>query len=54
MLFCGGVRIEKLEKFGEGIKVPEGEVGKGISVTDQFGLMADLVIERSPTAAPLL
>ena len=45
MLFCGGVRLEKLERIGEGVKVPEGEVGKGLFVTDHLGLMADLVIE---------
>ena len=54
MLFCGGVRVEKLEEFGEGVKVPEGEVRKGMFVTDHLGFMADLVIERSPTAVPLL
>ncbi|CAF9910610.1 hypothetical protein IMSHALPRED_009257 [Imshaugia aleurites] len=46
MLFCGGVRLGKLERIGEGVKVPEGEVGEGMFVTDHLGLMADLAIER--------
>ncbi|KAF6230037.1 hypothetical protein HO133_004375 [Letharia lupina] len=45
MLFCGGVRLEQLERIGEGVKVPEGEVGEGIFATDHLGLVADLVIE---------
>lgn len=45
MLFCGGVKLEQLERIGGGVKVPEGEVGEGIFATDHLGLMADLVIE---------
>ncbi|CAF9915211.1 MAG: hypothetical protein ALECFALPRED_010042 [Alectoria fallacina] len=45
MLFCGGVRLENLERIGEGAKVPVGELGEGMFVTDHLGLMADLVLE---------
>lgn len=46
MLFCRGVRLEGLRRIGRGVKVPEGEVAKGMLVTDHLGLVADLVIER--------
>lgn len=45
MVFCGGVRLENLERIGEGVKVPEGQVGEGMFVTDHLGLVADLIIE---------
>ena len=38
MLLCGGVKLENLERIGDGVKVPEGEVGDGM-------LMVELVIE---------
>lgn len=38
MLFCGGVRLENLERIGEGVKVPKGEVGEGVVCDGSFGV----------------
>lgn len=44
MVSCREVRLERLQRFGRGVRVPEREVA--MFVTDHLGLMADLVIER--------
>ncbi|KAI4191299.1 MAG: hypothetical protein L6R41_000226 [Letrouitia leprolyta] len=49
--FCGGMRVESLERIGVGVKVEESKRGRMRSwgaleyVTDHYGLMADFIIK---------